>query len=307
MNIYPAIDLYGGKAVRLVRGDYAQMTVYSDDPAALAAGFSETGASFLHMVDLEGAKSGSTPNLGLISEIAAQSGLFCEVGGGIRSPEIIEKYISAGVKRIILGSAAVTDPGFRREAIAAFGRSARATKVTAIVCRVKGTTPTGTVTHDATAMSATPAAAKVTSWVLRPLSSAICHRPPSLGSDIFLCASQSSSGLGLRPFKAATRVRVPFGAPSFRILRPRRRERVAAAPASPSRSPAAAATVYRTPHIAAAHGRVLWQVSASAAVRFSQMQSGPLRHAMLSDAAEGPFASGGGGGIRTHKPEGEEF
>ena len=121
MNIYPAIDLYGGKAVRLVRGDYAQMTVYSDDPAALAAGFSETGASFLHMVDLEGAKSGSTPNLGLISEIAAQSGLFCEVGGGIRSPEIIEKYISAGVKRIILGSAAVTDPGFRREAIAAFG------------------------------------------------------------------------------------------------------------------------------------------------------------------------------------------
>ena len=93
MNIYPAIDLYGGKAVRLVRGDYAQMTVYSDDPAALAAGFSETGASFLHMVDLEGAKSGSTPNLGLISEIAAQSGLFCEVGGGIRSPEIIEKYI----------------------------------------------------------------------------------------------------------------------------------------------------------------------------------------------------------------------
>lgn len=121
MNIYPAIDLYGGKAVRLVRGDYAQMTVYSDDPAALAAGFSGTGASFLHMVDLEGAKSGSTPNLGLISEIAAQSGLFCEVGGGIRSPEVIEKYISAGVKRIILGSAAVTDPGFRREAIAAFG------------------------------------------------------------------------------------------------------------------------------------------------------------------------------------------
>lgn len=121
MNIYPAIDLYEGKAVRLVRGDYAQMTVYSDDPASFASEFCDKGASYLHMVDLEGAKSGTTPNLELISEITARSGLFCEVGGGIRTPEIIEKYISAGVKRIILGSAAVSDPGFRREAISAFG------------------------------------------------------------------------------------------------------------------------------------------------------------------------------------------
>lgn len=121
MNIYPAIDLYEGKAVRLVRGDYAKMTVYSDDPASFAKQFRLKGATHLHMVDLEGAKSGTTPNLELISRIAAESGLFCEVGGGVRTTEIIERYVSAGVRRVILGSAAVSDPAFRHEAIASFG------------------------------------------------------------------------------------------------------------------------------------------------------------------------------------------
>ena len=121
MLIFPAVDLYEGKAVRLYKGDYAQMTVYSEDPASVAADFAACGASCLHLVDLEGARSGETPNLETIRGIVASSALFTEVGGGIRSLPVIERYLAAGVSRVILGTAAVTDPAFLREALRSFG------------------------------------------------------------------------------------------------------------------------------------------------------------------------------------------
>ncbi|MBR4702721.1 MAG: 1-(5-phosphoribosyl)-5-[Oscillospiraceae bacterium] len=120
MLIFPAIDLFEGKAVRLYQGDYAQMTVYSEDPPALAADFKAAGASCLHVVDLEGAKDGTTPNLETVKRLA-RAGLFTELGGGIRSMGVVEDYLSAGVDRVILGTAAVTDEAFLREAVAAFG------------------------------------------------------------------------------------------------------------------------------------------------------------------------------------------
>lgn len=121
MLIYPAIDLFGGKAVRLFKGDYAQITVYSDDPVSVAEDFSAKGAERIHLVDLEGAKSGSTPNLDTIVKIKNTVGLFCEVGGGIRSMEVIDRYISSGIDRVILGTAAVTEPGFVEAAAAKYG------------------------------------------------------------------------------------------------------------------------------------------------------------------------------------------
>ena len=121
MLIYPAIDLYQGKAVRLYKGDYAQMTVYSDDPASIAEDFSRCGATHMHIVDLEGAKSGTTPNYETILEIKRRGGLFCEVGGGIRSMETVDRYLSAGIDRVILGTAAVTAPGFVEEAVTKYG------------------------------------------------------------------------------------------------------------------------------------------------------------------------------------------
>ncbi len=122
MLIFPAIDLYGGKAVRLFKGDYEQMTVYSDDPASIAEDFRQCGATHMHIVDLEGAKSGSTPNFETILEIKRRGGLFCQVGGGIRSMGTIDHYLSAGIDRVILGTAAVTEPGFVEEATAKYGR-----------------------------------------------------------------------------------------------------------------------------------------------------------------------------------------
>lgn len=110
MIIIPAIDLYGGKAVRLIRGDYSKMTVYSDDPVSVAAGFKAAGARYLHVVDLEGARDGNTPNFDTIIRIIKTSGLKTEVGGGIRSAETVRKYLNAGAFRVILGTAAVTDP-----------------------------------------------------------------------------------------------------------------------------------------------------------------------------------------------------
>ena len=110
MLIFPAIDLYGGKAVRLYKGDYAQMTVYHDDPVEVAKTFAAAGATHIHLVDLEGAKSGTTPHLELICRIKEQTGLFCEVGGGIRTRELVDRYVGAGIDRVILGTAAVTDP-----------------------------------------------------------------------------------------------------------------------------------------------------------------------------------------------------
>ena len=121
MLIYPAIDLFEGKAVRLFKGDYAQMTVYNNDPAQVAADFKACGAQCIHMVDLEGAKSGTTPNLETVCRVKQQTGLFCQVGGGIRSMEVVSRYLDAGLDRVILGTAAVTDPGFAREAVAAYG------------------------------------------------------------------------------------------------------------------------------------------------------------------------------------------
>lgn len=121
MLIYPAIDLYQGKAVRLYKGDYSQMTVYSHDPSAIAEKFAQAGATHMHIVDLEGAKNGTTPNFETILEIKRRCGLFCEVGGGIRSMETIERYVSAGIDRVILGTAAVTQPGFLEEAAKAYG------------------------------------------------------------------------------------------------------------------------------------------------------------------------------------------
>lgn len=121
MHIFPAIDLYKGNAVRLLQGDYNQMTVYSTDPPSIARKFKEAGASHLHLVDLEGAKTGGTPNLGTIKNIIAQTDLFTEVGGGIRSMEVIDRYLSQGIDRIILGTAAVTEEGFVEKAVAKHG------------------------------------------------------------------------------------------------------------------------------------------------------------------------------------------
>ena len=121
MLIYPAIDLFGGKAVRLYKGDYAQMTVYNENPVAVAQDFLRCGASHIHLVDLEGAKSGTTPNFETVKAIKAATGLFCEIGGGIRSMETIARYLDAGIDRVILGTAAVTEPGFVEAAVAAYG------------------------------------------------------------------------------------------------------------------------------------------------------------------------------------------
>ena len=121
MILYPAIDLVGGKAVRLYKGDYAQMTVYSDDPLSVALDFQAAGATRMHLVDLEAAKSGIPENAETIRAIAENTDLFLEVGGGIRTMETLERYLSLGVDRAILGTAAVTDPGFLEAAVKQYG------------------------------------------------------------------------------------------------------------------------------------------------------------------------------------------
>ena len=121
MHIFPAIDLYEKKAVRLYKGDYDKMTVYSDDPLAVARDFEKKGAKFIHLVDLEGAKFGTTPNIDVVSTIAQSTSLFTEIGGGIRNFETVKKYFEAGVDRVILGTAAVTDESFLLEAIKTYG------------------------------------------------------------------------------------------------------------------------------------------------------------------------------------------
>ena len=121
MLIFPAIDLYDGKAVRLYKGDYNQMTVYSENPPELAEAFRAAGATHMHLVDLEGAKTGETPNLETIRRIREAVPLFIEVGGGVRSMEIVERCLDAGIDRVILGTAAVTDPSFLRAAVSKYG------------------------------------------------------------------------------------------------------------------------------------------------------------------------------------------
>lgn len=121
MLIYPAIDLFKCKAVRLYKGDYNKMTVYSDNPSEIAEDFKKCGATHIHIVDLEGAKNGTTPNFDNIIEIKRRSGLFCQVGGGIRDMNTIDRYIGAGMDRVILGTAAVTNEGFVKEAVSKYG------------------------------------------------------------------------------------------------------------------------------------------------------------------------------------------
>ena len=121
MKLYPASDLYEGKAVRLFKGEYQQMTVYNENPVAVALDFQAAGAECIHLVDLEGAKFGTTSNLPVIQRIVEATDLFVEVGGGIRTMETIEAYLSIGVNRVILGTAAVTDRAFLEAALAKFG------------------------------------------------------------------------------------------------------------------------------------------------------------------------------------------
>ena len=121
MLIFPAIDLYEGKAVRLYKGDYEQMTVYSEHPEKIAADFVACGAPQIHLVDLEGAKNGSTPNFDTVCAIKRSSGAFCEIGGGVRTMDVINGYLSAGIDRVILGTAALNDPDFLCEAVSRFG------------------------------------------------------------------------------------------------------------------------------------------------------------------------------------------
>lgn len=121
MLIFPAIDLYDKKAVRLYKGDYNQMTVYSENPLEVAKSFREAGAQYIHMVDLEGAKDATTPNFNVVAAVAAHSGLKVEIGGGIRNEETVKRYIDAGVMRVILGTAAVNDRAFLEKMCAKYG------------------------------------------------------------------------------------------------------------------------------------------------------------------------------------------
>lgn len=123
MLIFPAIDIYEGKAVRLLRGDYGRMTVYGD-PVEIAEKFKACGAGQIHVVDLEGAKNGGTPNFSVIKRIKRETGLFCEVGGGIRDEKAAEKYSECGIDRLIFGTVAVTDPEFSAKMIEKLGEKA---------------------------------------------------------------------------------------------------------------------------------------------------------------------------------------
>lgn len=121
MLIFPAIDLYEGRAVRLYKGDYAKMAVYSEDPAAVARDFAAQGVRQMHTVDLEGARDGGTPNLGIIERIAKETGLFVECGGGLRDMAAIDRAFAAGVGRVILGTAAVSDERLLAESVQKYG------------------------------------------------------------------------------------------------------------------------------------------------------------------------------------------
>ena len=117
MNIFPAIDLYKGCAVRLYKGDYEKVTVYSENPFEIAKEFEKLGAKHIHLVDLQGAKDGTTPHKDIVKRIAQETDLFVEIGGGIRSLETIEEYVNCGVDRVILGTAAVNDEELLKKAI----------------------------------------------------------------------------------------------------------------------------------------------------------------------------------------------
>ena len=121
MKIFPAIDLYAKKAVRLYKGNYEDMTVYSEHPEEIALDFKKCGAEYIHVVDLEGAKDGTTPNIDVVEKIVKESGLLVEIGGGIRTMEVLDRYFACGVSRAILGTSAVTDEKFLSEAVSLYG------------------------------------------------------------------------------------------------------------------------------------------------------------------------------------------
>ena len=121
MQIFPAIDLSGGQVVRLYQGDYDQMTVYGQDPCAVARDFMAAGAKYLHVVDLDGARDGTLANFASIAAIAKQGGLYIEVGGGIRTEERIQQYLDLGVGRCILGTIAVKDFDFTARMARTYG------------------------------------------------------------------------------------------------------------------------------------------------------------------------------------------
>ncbi len=148
MIIFPAIDLYGGKAVRLYKGDYAQMTVYSEHPEEIARDFRAAGATHIHIVDLEGARDGTTPNIEVVKRIIKELP-FAEIGGGIRSMETADAYISAGAQRVILGTAAVSDRDFLLRAVEKYGdKIAVGADVKDGYIAVKGWTESAGVTVD---------------------------------------------------------------------------------------------------------------------------------------------------------------
>jgi len=119
--LYPAIDIRGGKAVRLLQGDYERETTYDADPVDAARRWANEGAKFLHVVDLDGAKAGAPRNLEHIRRIAAAVECTIQVGGGIREPDSLEAVFEAGADRVVIGTAALRDPEFLEEALAAHG------------------------------------------------------------------------------------------------------------------------------------------------------------------------------------------
>lgn len=121
MNIFPAIDLKDKQVVRLLKGDYNKITVYGNNPSEVAKDFKKAGAEYLHVVDLDGAKSGNGENREIIKALASKSGLKVQTGGGIRTPEAVEEYINAGIFRVILGTASVKNPEFLKEMVQEFG------------------------------------------------------------------------------------------------------------------------------------------------------------------------------------------
>ena len=122
MVIFPAIDILGGKAVRLLKGDYNKVTVYSDDPCSVARTFASKGCKAIHIVDLDGAREGSAVNMDVIRVIAQIPDILSEIGGGIRNMDTVCRYLDAGISRVILGTAALEDPVFLKEAVRRFGQ-----------------------------------------------------------------------------------------------------------------------------------------------------------------------------------------
>ncbi|NMH75260.1 1-(5-phosphoribosyl)-5-[(5-phosphoribosylamino)methylideneamino]imidazole-4-carboxamide isomerase [Bacillus sp. RO2] len=121
-TIYPAIDMRGGKCVRLLQGDYSKETVYGDSPFDMAKTFVDQGAEWIHMVDLDGAKAGSPVNDRFVLQVARELSAKVQIGGGIRTVEDVERYLENGVNRVILGSAAINDPDFVKAMLAKYGK-----------------------------------------------------------------------------------------------------------------------------------------------------------------------------------------